>query len=374
MRILRIILALIFLFSGFVKGIDPMGLSYKIEEYLLSFGFVFLKDYSINIAVFLCAFELCLGLLLICNIYKKLIAIITTFASFLFLLITFYIYMDTYVSINNCGCFGEAVTMSNDVTFYKNIFLFIAAFIYMVCTIREEFKNEKLVVDIDVKKGKDLMSTNVFHSFICLILIFLLSYSIPAYSINYLPPFDFMEYDRGEDLLVNEKFENKIFDEYDNDISKKIITKNKEIIFFVSQDINYLSSQDIVYIKNINNILKKAKIKSYILTSSNILENKIFKKKCLSADEIFLKSLLRSKKGVVLIKNGIIRAKWEMNNFPFSSLTIDENSALIYKGYFIDSNLLNSQDCLVLKYLITLGVVLMILYLIRNRGHLYYKK
>jgi len=120
--------------------------------------------------------------------------------------------------------------------------------------------------------------------------------------------------------------------------------------------------------------LKKAKIKSYILTSSNILENKIFKKKCLSADEIFLKSLLRSKKGVVLIKNGIIRAKWEMNNFPFSSLTIDENSALIYKGYFIDSNLLNSQDCLVLKYLITLGVVLMILYLIRNRGHLYYKK
>jgi len=242
MRILRIILALIFLFSGFVKGIDPMGLSYKIEEYLLSFGFVFLKDYSINIAVFLCAFELCLGLLLICNIYKKLIAIITTFASFLFLLITFYIYMDTYVSINNCGCFGEAVTMSNDVTFYKNIFLFIAAFIYMVCTIREEFKNEKLVVDIDVKKGKDLMSTNVFHSFICLILIFLLSYSIPAYSINYLPPFDFMEYDRGEDLLVNEKFENKIFDEYDNDISKKIITKNKEIIFFVSQDINYLSS------------------------------------------------------------------------------------------------------------------------------------
>ena len=61
MKILRIILALVFLFSGFVKGIDPMGLSYKIEEYLLSFGFMFLKDYSINIAVFLCAFELCLG-------------------------------------------------------------------------------------------------------------------------------------------------------------------------------------------------------------------------------------------------------------------------------------------------------------------------
>jgi len=379
MKVLRILLAMVFMFSGFVKAIDPMGLSYKIQEYLLSFGFISLRDYSINIAVFLCVFELCLGLMLMCNIHKKIIAIITTFASFIFLLITFLIYMDTYISISNCGCFGEAISMSNNITFLKNIFLFILAFIYMVCIIKEEFKSEKIVMHLNIKEenylinSKKFINTNAFNSTVCLILIFVLSCSIPAYSMEYLPPFDFMEYDRGANLALNQNFKNKIFDKFDNDISKDVIKNNEEVIFYVAKDLKYLSELDIKNIKKLNGLLKKTDIKTYILTNSNISENEIFRKICLSADEIFLKSFLRSNKGVVLVNNGIIRAKWEMDHFPFSRLMISNNSEIVYKGFFGNERLLNSQDYLKVKYLIILIIILILLYLVKNRGRLYKK-
>jgi len=379
MKVLRIILAMVFMFSGFVKAIDPMGLSYKIQEYLLSFGFISLRDLSINIAVFLCAFELCLGLMLMCNIHKKLIAAITTFTSFIFLLITFLIYMDTYISISNCGCFGEAISMSNNITFFKNIFLFILAFIYMVCIIKEEFKSEKIEMRFNIKEenfllnSKKFINTNAFNSTVCLILIFVLSCSIPAYSMEYLPPFDFMEYDRGANLALNQNFENKIFDKYDKDISKDVITEDNEILFFVAKDMKYLSELDIKNIEKLNGLLKNTDIKTYILTNSDISENEIFKKICLSADEIFLKSFLRSNKGVVLINNGIIRAKWEMDHFPFSRLMITDDSEILYKGFWGNKKLLNSQDYLKVKYLIILVIILILLYIIKNRGCLYKK-
>ncbi len=119
----RTLLGLVFIFSGFVKAVDPLGTTYKIEDYLTAFGSfftVFIPAAEV-FAWFLIAFEFLLGISLLFNIRTQLCSWLALLMMCFMTPLTLYIALTNPVS--DCGCFGDALVLSNWATFWKNIVL-----------------------------------------------------------------------------------------------------------------------------------------------------------------------------------------------------------------------------------------------------------
>lgn len=131
----RTLLGLTFIFSGFVKAIDPLGTTYKIEDYLNAFGGFFstLTPAAEVAAWVMIAFEFVLGWLLLTNVWTK----VTSWLSLAFMLVmtplTLYLALTNPVS--DCGCFGDAIVLTNWLTFWKNVVL-LALVIILLSTKR----------------------------------------------------------------------------------------------------------------------------------------------------------------------------------------------------------------------------------------------
>lgn len=129
----RTLLGLVFIFSGAVKAIDPLGTVYKIEDYLKAFGgfFTELLPMAEVAAWGLIILELLLGVCMVLNIRTQW----TSWISLIFYLVmtplTLYIALTNPVS--DCGCFGDAVVLTNWQTFWKNVVLIILAIILVAC-------------------------------------------------------------------------------------------------------------------------------------------------------------------------------------------------------------------------------------------------
>lgn len=129
----RTLLALTFLFSGFVKAVDPLGTVYKIEDYLKAFGgfFTDLLPLAGIAAVLLIATEWILGVCMLCNVRTQ----VTSWLALLFYLfmtpLTLWIALTNPVS--DCGCFGDALVLTNWQTFWKNVVFLCLVIILLIC-------------------------------------------------------------------------------------------------------------------------------------------------------------------------------------------------------------------------------------------------
>ena len=129
----RTLLALTFLFSGFVKAVDPLGTVYKIEDYLKAFGGWCndLLPYAGIAAVCLIALEFLLGVCLLTNVRTKWTAWITLLFMLVMTPLTLWIALTNPVS--DCGCFGDALVLTNWQTFLKNVVLLVLVIILLCC-------------------------------------------------------------------------------------------------------------------------------------------------------------------------------------------------------------------------------------------------
>ena len=115
----RIVTGGVFVFSGFVKGIDPWGTVYKMDEYLVAMGMP-LYDSLILAGVFgLCALEFLIGIYLIFGCYRKSAPMLALLFMCVMLPLTLWIAIADPVA--DCGCFGDALVISNWATFWKNV-------------------------------------------------------------------------------------------------------------------------------------------------------------------------------------------------------------------------------------------------------------
>ncbi len=117
----RIIVGLVFIFSGFVKAIDPMGFTYKITDYCTAFGLNALKDIALPLALILIVLEFLVGIALVFNAHKKLAALGATIFMLVFTPLTLVLAITNPVS--DCGCFGDAWVLTNWETFFKNVII-----------------------------------------------------------------------------------------------------------------------------------------------------------------------------------------------------------------------------------------------------------
>lgn len=178
----RTLLALTFLFSGFVKAVDPLGTVYKIEDYLKAFGgwFTDLLPLAGAAAVCLILAEWLLGWAMLLNVRTRW----TSWLALVFYLImtplTLWIALTNPVS--DCGCFGDALVLTNWQTFYKNVVLLCLVIILLVCR----------------KAIPQLFSW--WMEIVIALLALISGGLIMGYSYTHLPPLDFRPYKVGNHI------------------------------------------------------------------------------------------------------------------------------------------------------------------------------
>jgi uncharacterized membrane protein YphA (DoxX/SURF4 family) len=178
----RTLLALTFLFSGFVKAVDPVGTVYKIEDYLTVFGGVFtsLLPLATLAAVLLILTEWTLGVMMLCNIRTQLTAWLALVFYAVMTPLTLYIALTN--PITDCGCFGDALVISNWQTFWKNVIL-TALVIGLLCT------------------KKHIPQTFVWWAELSIVVIALaLAGGLMLYTHYHLPIIDFRPYKIGNNI------------------------------------------------------------------------------------------------------------------------------------------------------------------------------
>ena len=192
----RILFGITFVFSGFVKAVDPIGFAYKIEDYLIAFQLIPFIPLALTFAVTLILVELLLGVFILLGLYRKL----STAMGVLFMAVM--TPMTLYIALKNpvedCGCFGDALVISNWYTFYKNIVLVLLAVLLLVY--------HKRIKPLFTNKSKGLVVGFVF----------LFSLLFCLYNIFYLPIMDFRPYKVG--VNIAEQMENDVSngDVYEN--------------------------------------------------------------------------------------------------------------------------------------------------------------
>ena len=130
--IARILLGFTFILSGFVKAVDPLGTTYKIEDYLDAMGSVMalLSPLAIVGAFALITLEFTLGVMLVMNVKPKLSSWVCLGLIIIMTALTLWIAIANPVS--DCGCFGDAIILTNWQTFFKNIVLLALAVVLVL--------------------------------------------------------------------------------------------------------------------------------------------------------------------------------------------------------------------------------------------------
>ena len=354
----RIIVAVTFIFSGFVKAIDPIGTQYKLQDYLGAIGIAgILPNWTLlAVAVFLAAIEFCIGIFLLFAIQRRLISKLTVaFMAFMTMVTVWIVVADP---VKDCGCFGDALHLTNTETLIKNIVL-------LVCSLAIMYR--PLAMFRFVSKSNQWIVTNYTIVFI------LVSSGLSLY---YLPIFDFrpyhisvniprgMEIPKGAKLpqfkttfIMEKNGQRKEFtlDNYPDASWKFIdsktvqtsegyippihdfsITDNKTGLDLTNSVLSHkgytflliaphLETADDSNFGDIDRLYEYAQsydIPFYCLTAST---TKAIKRWidltgaeypfCIT-DEAVLKTIIRSNPGLLLLKDGTIINKWSHNNLP----------------------------------------------------------
>ena len=290
------VLGVLFVVSGFVKAVDPVGLSYKIEEYLGMFQLSSWGMFAISFSVLLCAAEMILGLLLLLRLWRRVTAVTVALFMLGFTVLTYLIYTDPYGGINECGCFGEAIHLSNGATFAKNILLLVVAGLHLWNVFRQDkhsFNYRQIVLAIGV---------------------FGVSFLIPLYSYFYLPPFDFLPYNVG--TKIEAKNVVRLYDSGFNDVSETVFVGGKPTYMIGLKE--KITPEKSGKLAALHEAYEKGKINLFVATSQGGIAIPDYRDvPVYFMDNVMLKSILRTAAGVVAFANGRIVGKWNLLYTPY---------------------------------------------------------
>ncbi len=398
----RIIAGSVFIYSGFVKGIDPLGSAYKFTDYFVAFNLEFLEPAALPLSVALSSAEMLIGVLLLAGVHMA----ITSWALFLFM--SFFTILTLYIAVTDpvadCGCFGDAIVLTNWETFWKNAVLMI--FVVYLFLQRKKFSPFFT---------KPLAEWSALFTLLVIIL------GISAWSYLNLPVMDFRPFSTGAD--INEKMSvppDAPADEYEITLYYKkdgeerpfsvdnlpgpdwewVRTESTLISqgyvppitdFYIESvddgtDYTYILLNDPGYTfmiiawnlekssgKNTDRINRLAEwsagqgVNFICLTASPVSHIDDFAAgtgasyKFYHADEITLKTVIRSNPGLVLLKNGTILGKWHYRNIPHA----DELKVNLL-SYSIEVQQKLKNDLVTLSHLLALFLLLTVLRIIRQ--------
>lgn len=305
--IARLLVAVTFIFSGFVKLVDPMGSAYKFEEYFSPdvLNLEFLIPYALPFSIALIVAEIMLGVMLLIGFKPKFTTISLFLLTLVFLFLTWYSW--TYDKVTDCGCFGDAVKLTPKETFYKNVVLIVLAAILV--------NNAK---HIKAFFGKNLLK------WISLGALMLFLY-ITSHVLTHLPIIDFRPYAIGKNIQEGMKEIAvdglpKVHDFFletseGEDLTDEILAKDK-VLFVVVEDLTTSEKEGFKNIKKVTDLALKNGYSVYGLSSSYIDDLvEANKKYGLNIDWLFvdgtvLKTIIRANPGIVTLNKGTVTGKW----------------------------------------------------------------
>lgn len=355
----RIIVSVVFIFSGLMKAIDPVGSQIKFEEYFEAFGMEFLVPIALYLAIALAAIEFTLGVMLLIKVKPKTALIGIAIFMLIFTPLTLILAINNPVS--DCGCFGDAVKITNWQTFFKNIIIDIFL----------------LILFIKIKKIKPFFAKRIQNIVVIIFLVF--SVSFEFYNVCNLPFIDFLPFKVGNNIkeqmsyppnaqkpvyemvfiyknsktgqekeFLEKDLENINYDEWtfvdrkdkvikegyippihdfevqsiqNGNITEEVLSANYAMLI-IAPNLEKANKDAFVKINKLYEKLKSKNIKVYGLTASNfeyiskfVIENKVQYEFC-NVDETTLKTAIRSNPGIILLRKGTVKAKWHYNNIP----------------------------------------------------------
>lgn len=355
----RIVVAGLFIFSGFAKAIDPWGTSFVVEEYLRAYAMGWLEEWSIQLSIVLSGFELLLGIVLLANILPCITSFVAMVVLSLFTIVT--LLSATVFTIADCGCFGEVLKLSPWLTFAKNIALLpFAIALWWLCR----------------HKGWSQLSG---REIIYTLLAAVVSFGIGVYSYLYLPLIDLTPYregvnlyelvygseesgDEAEDTYIYKHTESGELREFTLAELESVVDDRWEWVetldheteepeesaagnFFIADsegDATYdiLSRQGSVYMicitdfdalttaceKRLERVVSRAMNDNDMviiltpehrrgITYHSFADSSLVR--CYNIDARTMKNLLRAENGLVILENGIIREKYNCRSIDF---------------------------------------------------------
>lgn len=354
----RWIVGLVFIFSGFVKAVDPLGSAYKFHDYFQALPLNFLQPVALVLALILAAAEFTIGF----NLLFRNIHILTSWLLLCFMLfftaITLWISIEEPVS--DCGCFGDAVVLSNWETFFKNIVLMVLSL--FIFAQRHNSKRHK-------NKSFQLIRSSFFTVF---------ALGISFYGLYKLPIIDFRPYKIGANIPeqmsipegaqldeyktlflytkngVTEQFDESNYPWQDStwtfvEMQNELITKgytppihgfslNTEAEGNITSRIIESSAYTFLLIAprlKVENVLRikseihalqemcfKNEYSLYLVSSStgrevsDMVNEFDLPLEIATADEITLKTIVRANPGLIILKEGNVVAKYNAQNMP----------------------------------------------------------
>ena len=307
----RIVLGLTFLFSGVVKAIDPVGTQIKLSDYLYAFemGGSILDSTLLILACLLAGFEILMGAYMLLGVFSRGTSLVVMLMMAVFTPLTFYLAMTN--PVEDCGCFGDAVVLTNWQTFGKNMFLLVLAVLVFI--------KRSLIIPFVAERRQWIVT------------VFMVAISIRfmACNINGLPVLDFRPYKVGTNLR-QEILENRnpamhdfsIMDDDMNDLTQEILCDTGYTFILISPHIENSSESNLDLVYDVFDYCEHWGYKMIGLTSSGSTdvrhwtENAGTELPFLFCDEIPLQTMIRSNPGLVLIKDGVIVNKWSDVRIP----------------------------------------------------------
>jgi uncharacterized membrane protein YphA (DoxX/SURF4 family) len=353
----RLIVGLIFIFSGFVKAVDPMGSTYKFSDYFTAFGLDALTPVALPLAVLLSTLEFTVGMALVFNARKQLAAWGAMIFMCIFTPLTLILAITNKVT--DCGCFGDVLTLTNWETFWKNVIILVPTLVL--------FWGRRLK-----ERSYHLWEQN-------LLVIFSVIFSgwISMYSYKHLPIIDFRPYHIGanisdgmvipegapadeyksilkykkdgvvkefdetnypwqdstwvfvdsEQIKIKEGYTPPIHDfsisnENEGDITNQVLNNENYTFVLITKELDKISEESLPKIQELSMFALEKGYSFIALTASASQECEEFKTnhelpiEFYNTDEIQLKTIIRSNPGLVLLKKGTILNKWHYNDFP----------------------------------------------------------
>lgn len=353
----RMLVGLVFIFSGFVKGIDPMGSAYKFQDYFTAFNLDFLQGSALILSIILSSLEFLVGISLFFGLRTRAGAWGALLFMILFTPLTLLLAITN--PVDDCGCFGDALVLTNWQTFSKN--LIILLFTLIAFTGRKKIAGlyhaatEWLVLSAFLVFMGGISGYGLIH----LPIIDFRPYSIGSSIVKGMSIPEDAEQDQYETTLIYEKngiqkeFSTDDFPWQDSswsfidqksilitegyippihdfsivspegdDITSRVLNHPGYSFLLISTNLSESNPGSMSAINELALYFLQRDIRFYGLTSSNSSEIELFWENMdpffefNSSDETTLKTIIRSNPGLLLLKNGTILAKWSWRDLP----------------------------------------------------------
>ena len=312
-NIARLVLAIVLILSGFVKAVDPLGTQYKIHDYLQAVDLAkYVPDIAtLSAAVLLSAIEFGLGICLLFAIRRRLVTMLTLILMLVMTPITLWLALTNPIS--DCGCFGDAVVLTNWQTLAKNVVLLALAIIV---------RRWPLEMMRFISRSNQWIVINYSALFIV---------AVSGWSLYDLPYFDFRPYHVGTDLRAGwqkmmegeeSPYADFFMEAEGEDITEAVLLNQGYTFLLVSPHLEQADDSRLDRINEVHEYAQDYDYSFYCLTASGTKGIQEWKDRTgaeysfCQTDDIVLKTMIRSNPGLMLLKDGKVIGKWSHNRLP----------------------------------------------------------